>query len=73
MTTTPDPVVAVYRLDVILGCTTAVVVALLGLCAACAKKSRRARCALWCMSFSWGSAPPSPRQPPSPRIDVHTV
>ena len=64
----PDLATAVYRLDVILGCTTAVLVALLGLCAALAKKSRTC-CKMWSLSFSWGSVPPSPAvivRPPAP-------
>jgi len=68
-TPVPDPVVAVYRLDVILGSCAAVMVALLGCCGVLAKKSRRARIRLWCLSLSWGSVPPSPAEatrPPAP-------
>jgi len=56
----PDPAVAIYRLDVILGSAAAVLVALLGCCGVLVKKARRARCKLWCMSLLWGSVPPSP-------------
>lgn len=35
----PDPVTSVYRLDVILGCATAVLHTLLGSCAAMAKRA----------------------------------
>ena len=38
-------------LDVILGSTAAVLVALIGLFAALAKKSRRARCRMFCLSL----------------------